>query len=87
MKSFDMEYDFYKFLVSLTLPSLLILLVIRIETGRDVYALPLIIIGFLFVYATIVLALVLNAKHKQEQELKSKHHAPLAKSTSSSKKR
>jgi predicted permease len=68
MKDFTMEYDFYKFLVTLTLPSLLILLIVRVETGRDIYAIPLFAIGCLFVYSTIVLALVLNAKHKLEQE-------------------
>lgn len=65
MKDYTLEYDFYKFIVALTLPILVVLLIAFVERGNSVYLIPLYAIACLFVYATIVLSLILNAKHAQ----------------------
>ena len=57
----ELQYNFYKFLVALTLPAVLIMLIMLLETGRSAYVVPLYVMGCLFVYSAIVLSLVVNS--------------------------
>ena len=70
MKDYTLEYDFYKFIIALTLPILVVLLIMFVERENTIYLIPLYAIACLFVYATIVLSLILNTKHAQTLQKK-----------------